>query len=282
MAWICSACTEAPAGPSQHDEGTTTDIGTTGGTGTVTTATTTEADAGSSTDDTAPPPDPACGNGITEPPEECDLGELNGTGKYCKADCRANTCGDGYLGPGETCDDGNLSNADACTSACGPPTCGDGIVQGREQCDDGQANAPNGACRPGCIAAVCGDGIVQQGVEACDGDLAGLGCVALGYDGGTLVCSRDCTYDVSGCRECSNAVLEPGEQCDGADLAGATCESLLGAGFGGPLECNPITCEYETDFCCRLEGTPCESPLDCCSGWCSGKLCAPEPEPIPR
>ena len=45
----------------------------------------------------------------------------------------------------------------------------------------------------------CGNSITEEG-EACDGgDLGGMTCESLGYDGGTLGCADDCTYDESGC-----------------------------------------------------------------------------------
>lgn len=47
-----------------------------------------------------------CGDGKTQPPEECDSGADNGPHKACKADCTQNVCGDGDVGPGEKCDDG--------------------------------------------------------------------------------------------------------------------------------------------------------------------------------
>jgi hypothetical protein len=45
----------------------------------------------------------------------------------------------------------------------------------------------------------CGDGIVDSG-ESCDGsNLTGNSCTSLGYSGGTLACSSDCTFDTGGC-----------------------------------------------------------------------------------
>jgi hypothetical protein len=47
-----------------------------------------------------------CGDGKTQPPEECDNGAANGPQAACKADCTQNVCGDGDVGPGEICDEG--------------------------------------------------------------------------------------------------------------------------------------------------------------------------------
>ena len=46
---------------------------------------------------------------------------------------------------------------------------------------------------------------------------------------------------------CGNGKIDDGEDCDGAMLNGVTCENL---GFaGGVLDCDPITCTYETSMC---------------------------------
>lgn len=45
----------------------------------------------------------------------------------------------------------------------------------------------------------CGDGVVQA-PEPCDGDALGdSSCGELGFDGGQVVCTEQCTLDVSGC-----------------------------------------------------------------------------------
>ena len=46
-------------------------------------------------------------------------------------------CGNGVLDPGEECDDGNLTPGDGCSGVCGPDTCGDGVVDAGEDCDCG-------------------------------------------------------------------------------------------------------------------------------------------------
>lgn len=64
---------------------------------------------------------PACGNGLVEEGEACDLGFANGPAGPCRADCQAPRCGDGLPDEGERCDDGNDDDTDACRSDCTLP-----------------------------------------------------------------------------------------------------------------------------------------------------------------
>src|SRR4029079_11032270 len=59
------------------------------------------------------------------------------------------TCGNGMTEPGEFCDDGNLTNGDGCESTCTPTGCGDGNVTGSEDCDDGNITSGD-CCSGGC------------------------------------------------------------------------------------------------------------------------------------
>ncbi|HDQ16670.1 MAG TPA: hypothetical protein ENN31_00940 [Candidatus Vogelbacteria bacterium] len=45
---------------------------------------------------------------------------------------------------------------------------------------------------------------------------------------------------------CGNNIKEPGEQCDGPDLSGATCQTL--GYYSGTLGCTPA-CTYDTSLC---------------------------------
>jgi len=58
-----------------------------------------------------------CGNGVTDPGEECDDGN-GGNGDGCDEDCRPSACGNGLVGIDEDCDDGNTTDGDGCTSLC--------------------------------------------------------------------------------------------------------------------------------------------------------------------
>lgn len=64
---------------------------------------------------------PACGNGLVEDGETCDLGFANGASSLCRAGCEAPRCGDGIADEGEACDDANDDDTDACRSDCTEP-----------------------------------------------------------------------------------------------------------------------------------------------------------------
>lgn len=70
--------------------------------------------------------------------------------------------------------------------------------------------------------------------------------------------------------DCGNGVLDPGEQCDGINLGGASCGSQ---GFvGGTLKCS-TTCTLDTAACNNCGNGTCESSETCgtCAVDCSGK-----------
>lgn len=130
-----------------------------------------------------------CGDGIVDSGEECDNGKGNLLGSGCHF-CRSE-CGNGFLEGDEVCDFGNLNSntaPDTCRKNCQLPHCGDGVVDSREECDAGQsisATAPNG-CRPGCLSAWCGDGVIDpsNGEQCDDGDQ--------NSDTAVSGCSSDC------------------------------------------------------------------------------------------
>ena len=73
-----------------------------------------------------------------------------GAGSGGAAGSMPSRCGDGVVDPGEECDDGNLSSQDACTGLCKQARCGDGLLwRGEETCDDGNTASGDG-CSPSC------------------------------------------------------------------------------------------------------------------------------------
>lgn len=121
-----------------------------------------------------------CGNGIRDPGEQCDDGNLLDTDN-CTIACKLPRCGDGAIQRGEACDDGNSINTDRCTNRCTVARCGDGIMQLSEVCDDGERNSNliADACRSDCSAPRCGDGVVDRGEQCDGGELCTADCVRL-------------------------------------------------------------------------------------------------------
>lgn len=58
-------------------------------------------------------------------------------------------CGNGMTDPGEACDDGDLDDCDGCDSNCTLTACGNGILCAPEQCDDGNGTSGDG-CETDC------------------------------------------------------------------------------------------------------------------------------------
>lgn len=136
----------------------------------------------------------------------------------------AGACGDGVLDVGEECDVGeDNSNLGACTLGCKHAVCGDGTLwEGVEECDFGPGNAKEyGGCALDCTwAARCGDGNLDPGFEECDlGELNGSDG---GVDG-----EAACT---AGCRWLGRIVFVTSEAYTGAlgGLSGADlkCRNL--------------------------------------------------------
>ncbi|MBZ5714264.1 fibrinogen-like YCDxxxxGGGW domain-containing protein [Nannocystis pusilla] len=102
----------------------TTDSDGSGGVTTTTSATLTTSDTLTTT--TGAPV--GCGDGMVEPPEECDDGPNNGDEAACTGTCKLAFCGDGLVYPGampnaEYCDDANDDPADGCVGCFVPHAC---------------------------------------------------------------------------------------------------------------------------------------------------------------
>jgi cysteine-rich repeat protein len=167
---------------------------------------------------------PSCGDGVVEPPEECDLAGQNGApGSGCTKGCSfpcvstdptrdcvsTNAC----VGNG-TCDGAThlcaagapVANGTACGTGmtCQSGTCVVASCAGVAKCTACNTAGMNGLCNGlgGCNASICGDGCVDPGVgEQCD------------PPNGTT-CSATCQVIAV----CGNGALEAGEQCDDGNL----------------------------------------------------------------
>jgi len=97
----------------------------------------------------------------------------------------------------------------------------------------------------------CGDGFVDPG-EDCDGNVGEEDCASLGHYllTGTLRCKANCTYDLSECGgKCGDNTVDSthGEECDGLNLNGNSCQNL---GFGGgTLTCHATCRSFDESGC---------------------------------
>ncbi len=192
------------------------------------------------------------------------------------------TCGDGFISGldeagGEECDSAaaNPLNAQTCQ--------GLGFSGGTLKCsplckfDTALCTSP----------AVCNNGIKEAGEQCDKSDFGGASCASIKGAGwtGSLLCAANCmTVDSSGCSPpapvcgdkacngvedcstcpgdcgkcCGNGVIDAGESCDGALLGGATCASVLGAGYSGSLSCKADCATFDTSGC--------KAPVTCQNG----------------
>ncbi len=112
----------------------------------------------------------------------------------------------------------------------------------------------------------CGNNIIEKPNDAgfnedCDGiSLGGKSCLSLGFNSGTLECSRDCIYDYSLCNpklpepQCGDGIInKQSEECEGNNLLGVTCISL---GYtSGNLSCSTGTtngCKINKSGCVTI------------------------------
>jgi len=177
-----------------------------------------------------------CDNGGSNTNTPCTAG-YNGSCNYCDATCHAHTvnggsCGDGTINGSEQCDIGSANNGVACTPSYG-----------------GSCTYCSSSCTNITLMGhSCGDGSVQSANgEQCDagGNNTDTPCTA-SYGGTCDYCSTSCqTVAVTG-PHCGDGIKNGSEACDGADLGGATCQSL-GAGNTGTPTCS--ACSLVTTGC---------------------------------
>jgi cysteine-rich repeat protein len=177
------------------------------------------------------------------------------------------TCGDGVVQPPEVCDDGNLVDGDSCDSNCTPTGCGNGIVTKGEECDDG--NTVSGDCcsatcvdenrPPECRAAEASPAqlwppnhkpvpVVVTGVTDPDGDPVVITVTAIAQDE-----PLDATGDGTTCPDGS------GVGTDGASLrserSGNGDGRVYHVAFQASDRCNAV-CTGEVTVCVRHDNRP--------------------------
>jgi hypothetical protein len=101
---------------------------------------------------------------------------------------------------------------------------------------------------------LCGNGQLD-GNEECEGSTSDMTCADINAGVGELSCNpTTCTFDTSACGSCGDGIVQsPREECDGTELADATCEAM---GFtGGTVSCQ-ANCQLNTSAC---EGEPADT-----------------------
>lgn len=145
---------------------------------------------------TGPGPGPDDGNPTTGDPDPTAGATTGGDDPQCVPDsvcCAA----DGTFVPQSASGPGCSSGCSACDGqgSCEPLPAGPACGGGAGTCDG----------EGGCDVPTCNDGAqtLEPG-EQCDGNnLGGQSCMSQGYDGGTLSCQVNCSFDTSGCYQAS-------------------------------------------------------------------------------
>jgi hypothetical protein len=138
---------------------------------------------------------------------------------------------------------------DACTDC----ECGNGVADPGEDCATCPADVSG--CNP---VPGCGNDVLDEG-ESCDGTALGTRtCATVGYDGGTIGCSADCTYDVTAC--CNDTCLAAADtMCIGDNLRVCT------VGATGCLGWEVTDCAATNDICDDSDGTAACTCVDRCT-----------------
>jgi hypothetical protein len=220
----------------------------------------------------------ACGDDVTVS-DETSSTDTSGDGDPDTGDGDPDT-GDGDPDTGDG--DPDTGDGDPDTGD-GDPDTGDGdpdTGDGAPDTDDGDPDE------------LCGNGELDPG-EECDGDdLDANSCLLRGYDGGTLTCSAECTFELNEC--CNDACTAAGESsCDGDTVM------VCAVGDSGCLVWEVDTdCSATDEFCdatgdeaicapfcvdqCEIEGDmqcggdvieTCAVGLDGCLDWVSVEDC---------
>ena len=244
-----------------------------------------------------------CGDGIVEPPEDCDLGMANGTGKGCSNTCTfdcvvgdptrdhcddmnpcngVETCGADHachagtpMMQGSMCGMGNY----CLNMNCVPPSCGDAVVEAPEECDNGSSNGPGTGCESNCKFSC----VSTDPMRDCASTNA---CVANGT-------CNDTTHKCTAGSPLQNGTTCPGGTCQNGMCIVASCAGqpqctmcttgLCSGGANGI--CKPSTCgdgcvdASAGEQCDPPNGTTCDAQCHLIAGMCgdgviqAGEIC---------
>ncbi len=192
-----------------------------------------------------------CGNGVLDGAEACDNPDVGGE------TCVSQGFDGGIIACLDDCSgidtSGCVDFGGECCSAhdgagCDDATCTQQVCLQYSYCCEVEWDAnceffANNSCETCGVPPGCGNYLTED-AEVCDNlDLNGNDCTDLGFGGGFLFCSFDCTqYDTSNCLadggDCCAAHGDP--SCDDLDCAAAVCEN------------QPWCCDQTWDASCAL------------------------------
>lgn len=161
--------------------------------------------------------------------------------------------------------------------AAGATTAGSGGIAGAAGGEGGAAGASEGGA-----AGAAGAGAGEGGAAGSAGGDAGAGgdSGAAGAAGSPVAGAAGAAGAAGNL--CGNGVIDPGEKCDGTELGGTTCASLLGGTNVGKLQCR-ADCSFDTVQCGHCgngildPGEECEDGPDVASGRCKAcKIACPD------
>lgn len=214
------------------------------------------------TADSCIPVESHCGDGVKDPDEVCDDGNVKDR-DGCSHDCQSDeTCGNHIqdVAVGELCDDGNTASGDGCSGNCRSiEGCGNGFLDPGEECDD-HNDAGDDNCPPTCKIAFCGDGFVNDAGhrEQCDDTVE------------SVQCNGNCTW-----ASCGDQVLNrtAGEECDLGPVDTRTCRHDCKISFCGDSYINGDAGEVCDDSSNGQTACPYGTPAcTACNALCTARV----------
>jgi hypothetical protein len=171
---------------------------------------------------------------------------------------------DASVPPADTDPGADVADPDAATPDTAAPLCGNGVLDLGERCDIGLPQTAPGACPAICPAPADRCATARLDGEGCD-----QACVEdpiVTCRSGDACCPAGCdaARDTDCAPTCGNAVVEPGETCDGdcpqACDDGLACTTDLSSGLASRCD---LACSFMAITSCGLV------PDGCCPNGCN-------------